>query len=91
MTAERLDDLGEPSLLLPTLREPHLEQRQLPLDVIGAGHVHDIDDIDQLAEMFRNLIDDRLRARRDDREPRDGLIIGRGHVEALDVEASGRE
>mgnify|MGYP001262670766 CR=1 FL=1 len=39
------------------LGNPHLEQRELPLDVVYARHVYDAHDIHQLAQLIRDPIE----------------------------------
>src|SRR5690606_2180954 len=87
-------DVELPEHLLERARvavDRELDERELPLDVVNARHVGDVHDVDGLAELLRDLIDDLVRAGRDEREPRYGLVVRRRDVETLDVVAAGRK
>ena len=86
---ELLDDGRE--LLRRAIRDVQLEQRELALDVIGLRHVGDVDDVDELAELLLDLIDDGFGSRRDERQARDGFVGRRRDVQALDVVAARRK
>src|SRR6185503_4174900 len=45
----------------------HLDQHQLALDVLGFRQVADLDDVDQLVQLLRDLLDHVVRAAGDDR------------------------
>src|SRR5690606_29026262 len=86
---EVLEDRAQ--LLRAAVLHAQLEQRELPLDVILAGHIGDVDDVDELRELLRDLLDHALRAGRHERQARYGLVGGRRYVQALDVVAASRE
>ena len=49
----------------------HLDQQQFALEVLLAGDVLDVDDVHQLQQLVRDLVDDRVVAGRDQRQARD--------------------
>ena len=74
-----------------TRLQMQLEQCELALDMIVVGHIDDIDDVDQFAELFCDLVDDVIGANGYEREPRYGGLVRCRNVQALDVEAPARE
>jgi hypothetical protein len=72
----------------PQFAGADFQQRELAFDVVGARHVGDLDDVDELAELLLDLIDDGFGPGRDERQARHGLV-GRGRdIQALDVVAA---
>src|SRR5207249_10582616 len=65
------EDVGRPHDLGPVLRlGVDANQHQLALDVVVLGEVADLDDVDELVELLRDLLDDELVAVDDDGHPR---------------------
>ena len=56
-----------------------LDQQHLALDMRAIGHVHQFHDINQLVQLFGNLLDDLLGTARDQRHARQGGILGGRH------------
>src|SRR5690606_16622004 len=69
----------------------YLDQHQFALDVSGLGNVDDLDDFDELVQLLGDLLDDVVRAGRDDGHARHRRVFGRGDGERFDVVTAGRE
>src|SRR5690606_12002816 len=62
-----------------------LDEHQLPLDVGALGQVHHLHHVDELVELLGDLLDDLVIAVGGEGEPRQGLVLGGGHGQGVDV------
>ena len=72
-------------------RELQLDDHEFALEVLAQGHVVDIDDVDELAELGIELCDGRVGAGSDHRDPRDRRVIGRCDIQRVDVVSARRK
>jgi hypothetical protein len=68
-----------------------LEQRQLARDRIARLEVADLQDVDQLVQLFGHLIDRVQRAVDGERDAREVIVVGGADREGVDVEPASRE
>ena len=68
-----------------------LDQQELALDVVFAGKVIDFNNINQLVQLFCDLVDHRIIARGHEREPRHRRLISGRHRQGFDVVAARRK
>src|SRR5258706_8937125 len=66
----------------------HLDEHELPLDVLALGKVDDLDHVDELIQLLGDLLDHVVGAGGDDRHARKRLVLGRSDREGLDVVAA---
>ena len=90
-----IDDLGAEDVyqaleLLPVrLFGPDLDQHQLPLDMGSLGEVEQLDGVDELVELFLDLLHDRFVSGRDQGHARQGRVVRGRHREGFDVVTTG--
>ena len=89
LRAEVLDDLQDLGALVELAG--HLDQCDLGLVGVVAGVVHGVHHVDQLGELFDDLLQGLGIARRGDRHAREVALRGRADDQALDVVAAARE
>src|SRR5207249_9115373 len=68
-----------------------LEQRQLPSHRVGRLEIADLQDVDQLVQLLRDLIDRVQRTVQRQRDPRQVLVVRRPDGERVDVEPAAGE
>jgi hypothetical protein len=66
----------------------HLDEHELALDGVVALQLHHLDDVDQLVELLRHLLEGSHLSVDDDRHPRDGRTLGLPHRQGRDIEAA---
>ena len=69
----------------------HADEDQFPVDVVRLAVVYDFDRIDELLELFANLLDRGVIPSGDDGHPAEGGIMGWGDIQRVDVVAAAAE
>ena len=67
------------------------DQNQFAVNELILPEIHDLEDVDQLVELFDNLIQGGVVAAGDDGHARGGGLLGGGDVERVDVVAAAAE
>src|SRR5215469_12410854 len=68
--------------------DAQLQQHEFPLQMLAAGHVQHVHHVHELVQLVGDLLNDEVRALRDQRQARDGGIVGGGNRERFDVVAA---
>ena len=89
LSAEEFSQLADLSTVLAIGR--HADEDQFAIDVVRLAVVYDLDRIDQLLELFANLLNGGVIPSGDDGHPAEGGIMGWGDIQRVDVVAAAAE
>ena len=77
------EDVGDPlDLFARAAGHPHLDQHDLALDVRVPGDVEELDHVDKLVQLLRDLLDDLVGTRGDEGHPGPSLVLSVGATDS---------